>query len=111
MLGLASSNLLHVAQAVQLPSKESKKQVLADAAAQLMKNAVTNQAPSSKATPLGTLVPLSTLTSKAGNPNRLPAHDEKGNLLPGLITQNRLDQVLSSVRTHYGICILYLVRY
>jgi hypothetical protein len=77
---------------VELPSKESKKQVLADAAVQLMKNAVVNQAPSSKVTPAG---PVSTLTSKGANTNRLPARDDQGNLLAGLVTQNRLDKVTS----------------
>jgi hypothetical protein len=107
-----------VTQAGDLPSKETRKQAIAAAAAQIMKQAVMNHAPSCKIdTPAPGTVPTSTLaSSKAHNTgNRLPAHDAEGKLLPGLVTQNRLDKVrckhaLSSCPTRCIISLMLLLR-
>lgn len=81
-------------QATALPSKESKKNALAAAAAQLVKAAVIGQAPSSKLSSDTKGLPGDCANvSSSRNPNRLSAHDSDGNLKAGIVTQNRLDKV------------------
>lgn len=78
-------------QAEKLTSKLEQKAALADAAAKLVKAAVINQGPSSKVS-TDTKGQLESV-NRPINPNRLPSVDSKGALLPGFLTQNRLDQV------------------
>jgi hypothetical protein len=80
-------------QAVQLPSKEAQKQSVAAAAAQLVKQAVMNQAPASKVTPIANTGPLSTLTSKVSCGGKPSIVDDDIQAPCGLLNQNMLDKV------------------